>query len=58
MKDWRSWRKGRKTTYRGEEFDGSFQIEGRITEVHEDHLICEADGMSLWVDDDTAELFR
>ena len=49
--------KGRKTTYRGEEFDGSFQIEGRITKVHEDHLICEADGMSLWVDDDTAELF-
>lgn len=28
-----------------------------ITEVHEDHAIMEADGMHLWIDDDTAEMF-
>ena len=27
------------------------------TEVHEDHAIMEADGMHLWIDDDTAEMF-
>ena len=31
--------------------------EGIITEVHEDHAIMEADGMHLWIDDDTAEMF-
>ena len=44
MADWRTWKKGRKTT-------------GIITEVHEDHAIMEADGMHLWIDDDTAEMF-
>ena len=32
-------------------------LEGIITEVHEDHAIMEADGMHLWIDDDTAEMF-
>ena len=45
MQDWRSWETGRKTIYEGTEFDGSFHFEGVITEVHEDHLICEAEGM-------------
>ena len=58
MSGWRNWKAGRKTTFEGTEFDGHFQVEGVITEVHEDHLICEADGMHLWVDDDTAELFH
>lgn len=58
MQDWRSWETGRKTIYEGAEFDGSFHFEGVITEVHDDHLICEAEGMHLWVDDDTAGLFR
>ena len=44
MQDWRSWETGRKTIYEGTEFDGSFHFEGVITEVHEDHLICEAEG--------------
>lgn len=48
MQDWRSWETGRKTIYEGTEFDGSFHFEGVITEVHEDHLICEAEGMHLW----------
>ena len=58
MQDWRSWKTGRKTVYKGTEFDGSFHFEGVITEAYEDHLICEAGGMHLWVDDDTAEFFR
>ena len=48
----------KKDDLRSTEFDGSFYFEGIITEVHEDHLICEADGMHLWVDDDTAGFFR
>ena len=58
MQDWRSWKTGRKTVYKGTEFDGSFHFEGVITEAYEDHLICEAGGMHLWVDDDTAGFFR
>lgn len=57
MADWRDWKVGRKTIYSGTEFDGSFRYVGRVTEKHDDHLIVEADGMHLWVDDDTAELF-
>lgn len=57
MADWRTWKKGRKTTWHWNEFDGSGSREGIITEVHEDHAIMEADGMHLWIDDDTAEMF-
>ena len=57
MADWRTWKKGRKTTWHWDEFDGSGSREGIITEVHEDHAIMEADGMHLWIDDDTAEMF-
>ena len=57
MTDWRTWKKGRKTTYAWDEFDGAGSLEGTVTEVHEDHLIVEADGMSLWLDDDNAEMF-
>ena len=55
---WRSWNIGRKTIYSGTEFDGTFYYEGIVTEKHEDHLIVEADGMHLWVDDSTAEFFH
>lgn len=54
MTDWRTWKKGRKTTWHWNEFDGSGSREGIITEVNEDHAIMEADGMHLWIDDDTA----
>lgn len=57
-KDWRNWKIGRKTIYEGHEFDGNFHFEGVITEVHDDHLICEADGMHLWIDDDTVHNFK
>ena len=57
-KDWRNWKIGRKTIYEGHEFDGDFHFEGVITEVHDDHLICETDGMHLWIDDDTVHNFK
>ena len=47
MADWRTWKKGRKTTWHWNEFDGSGSREGIITEVHEDHAIMEADGMQI-----------
>lgn len=47
MADWRTWKKGRKTTWHWDEFDGSGSREGIITEVHEDHAIMEADGMAV-----------
>ena len=47
MTDWRTWKKGRKTTWHWNEFDGSGSREGIITEVHEDHAIMEADGTHL-----------
>lgn len=56
--NWRNWKKGRKTIYAGSDFSGSFYAEGIITETYNDHAICEADGQTLWIDDDTAYLFR
>ena len=55
--NWRNWKIGRKAVYEIHEFDGKSYAEGVITEVHEDHLICEAEGMELWIDDDTAFMF-
>lgn len=56
-KDWRSWEVGRKTVFEGKDFDGKFHFEGVVTEVFSDHLIVEADGMTLWVDDNTVKDF-
>ena len=58
MNDWRNWKIGRKTIFEASDFSGSVYAEGVISEIHEDHLICEADGMHLWIDDDTEYLFR
>lgn len=55
--EWLIGEHGKKTTWHWNEFDGSGSREGIITEVHEDHAIMEADGMHLWIDDDTAEMF-
>lgn len=57
ISDWRNWQIGRKTVYKTHEFDGSSHAEGIITEVYKDHLICESEGMYLWIDDDTASMF-
>lgn len=54
---WRSWQLGRRTKYTWNDFDGHGTVFGVVTEKHDDHLIVEADGMNLWVDDDTADMF-
>lgn len=57
-KDWRNWFIGRKTIFEVHDFDGDSITVGRITSVHSDHAIMEADGMHLWIDDDTIFMFR
>ena len=54
--NWREWKIGRKTVFSETGPEGCVRFEGIITEVHEDHLICKADGMRLWIDEDTAYL--
>ena len=49
--------KGKKDNMALERIRWKRSREGIITEVHEDHAIMEADGMHLWIDDDTAEMF-
>lgn len=55
--DWHKWKIGRFTKYEYHEFDGSGILYGIITKKAEDHAIMEADGMALWIDDDTAGMF-
>ena len=57
-KNWRNWNVGRITIYETHEFDGDSITQGVITEVHSDHAILTADGMHLWIDDDTQFMFR
>lgn len=41
-----------------DEFDGCTRIEAIVTEISEDHaILTTADGIKLWYDDDTADLF-
>ena len=49
---------GDKLEFYGEEFDGKFCIPCVVTEVHDDHCIAKGDGMTLWIDDGNAYLFR
>ena len=57
---WRSWELGDKVFWDVTEFSDGGRVfyEGRVTQIDEDHLIVEADGMHLWVDDDTADQFH
>ncbi|WP_033164720.1 hypothetical protein [Clostridium sp. KNHs205] len=57
-KNWRNWNVGRVTIYETYEFDGDSITQGILTEVHSDHAILTADGMHLWIDDDTQFMFR
>lgn len=57
-KDWRNWSVGRKTIFEVHDFDGDNIIIGEITSVHSDHAIMEADGMHIWIDDDTIYMFH
>lgn len=54
---WRKWNIGDRVQYIVNEFDGCRSWNGILTEMHEDHAIVEADGMKLWLDDDTQDLF-
>ena len=56
-RDWRKWSVGRYTKYEYHEFDGSGVLYGLITQMTDDHAIMEADGLALWIDDDTACMF-
>ena len=57
MADWRTWKKGERQHGTGMNSMEAEAGKGIITEVNEDHAIMEADGMHLWIDDDTAEMF-
>lgn len=54
---WRKWNVGDKVLYTFNEFDGHGSFTGIITEKDESHLIAEVNGMHLWIDDDTADMF-
>lgn len=58
MKDWRALKKGQTIIWEVNEFDGHCKTEAVITEVAEDHAIAEADGMHIWIDDDTQQDFH
>lgn len=57
-KNWKSWQLGDSIEWYGTEFDGSFSYIGNVIKKFDDHLIVFADGMSLWVDDDTISQYR
>ena len=56
-KNWRNWKIGRPTIYETHEFDGDCSFKGTITKIEDDHALMEADGMRLWIDDDTQYMF-
>lgn len=52
---------GDKLIFIADEFDGYLEVRCTVTEVHEDYAIAIEDGvnpMSLWIDNDTAEMFK
>ena len=67
--DWKTWTKGTQVQYNGSDdvgiVDGEVRRnkreiwdDGVVKEVHSDHLIVSSDGTNLWLDADTADLFR
>ena len=55
--DWKNLKLGDPILYYGQEFDGKFSFNGYVEKIFEDHVIVKADGMDLWLDDDTKDLF-
>ena len=55
--NWKNWKIGDKIKWSTNDFDGKTETIGVLTKMDEDHAIVEADGMHLWVDDDTCENF-
>ena len=57
MSNWRSWNIGDTIRYSWNDFDGHGSLLGTLAEMHEDHAIVKADGMNLWLSDETADMF-
>ena len=55
---WRDWKIGQSIHYKVVEFDGTVEMDGVVTEVHDDHAIVSACDMALWVEDFNAECFE
>lgn len=59
MKDWKTLKPGDPVIMKSNDFDGIATISGLITEVCADHAIMRSeDGITLWIDNDTADMFR
>lgn len=57
MKAWRGWKIGDRIVYFSDDEFDCFREEGKVSEIYADHAIVRCDGMNLWADDDTAEMF-
>ena len=57
MKDWKKLKIGDPILFYGNEFDGTFKEEGLVNQIYTDHIIVKANGMNLWLDDNTEDLF-
>ena len=58
MVDYRTLTVGEKLTYVANDFDGTSTLNVTVTAVEDDHAIAEIDGVSMWIDDDTAYKFN
>ena len=58
LKNWRNLIVGDKVHYYGEDFDGEWDYICEIIRVDEEFAIAEWDGVRLYLDDETADLFR
>lgn len=63
-KDWRSWVVGDNIKWHSENHSlhspivESFDYEGKVSQVYEDHVLVRVNYMTLYVDDDNIELFE
>ena len=55
--NWREWSIGDRIKWSWDEWDGKGSVIGIFAAKEEDHAIVEADGMRLWVDDGTQDMF-
>lgn len=57
MIDWKEVKIQDKIIYSWNEFDGKGSIIGNVCEIYSDHVIIDADGMKLWLDEENAYMF-
>lgn len=57
MIDWKKLNVGDKVKYSWNEFDGQGNMNCVVTTIESDHAIVSADDMTLWLDDDNANMF-